>query len=265
MKIKMKMLFVPMVMVIMSVPSVTTFTTFTTAAPWTTWTTGFSVCLRYLTDYLGANPALKLYLTGFDPVTLGASSDFSYSLANDYSYSSLSFRPSIRFWHEVFAQDIWTRVCVTVDRVKKVAQVFSGSNMSIRKILPPQFVCPQCSRADGPVIDVPGFDGQLTDVQMWDYPLDHGGIILYMRSNAYRPSRGSVLTWEDISYSVSGNALLEDVYEAQEPQPISKRGRRRKVRGGRKNRERRASVKHTQADKEQAASSVPHLIVRSTQ
>lgn len=201
-------------------------------------TTGFSVCLRYLTDYL-TNPALlKLYLTGFYPMTLGASSGFSYSLANDYSYSSLSFRPSIRFWHEVFAQDIWTRVCVTVDRVKKVAQVFSGSNMSIRKILPSQFVCPQCSRADGPVIDVPGFDGQLTDVQMWDYPLDHGGIILYMRSNAYRPSRGSVLTWEDISYSVSGNTLLEDVYEAQEPQPISKRGRRRKVRGGRKNRER---------------------------
>ncbi|CAB1422049.1 unnamed protein product [Pleuronectes platessa] len=174
----------------------------TTTTPRTTpfSTTGLSVCLRYLTDYstTGNPPLLKLFPSGSD---------------------------------SVLSPDIWTRVCVTVDGVKKVGQVFSGSNMSIRKILPYQL--PQ---GNDPVIYVPGFDGQLTDVQMWDYPLSYREIIQYMRPSTYRTSRGSVLTWSDISYSLGGNALLEDTYQTLEQQPISKRGRGRGLRGEKKSR-----------------------------
>ncbi|CAB1422050.1 unnamed protein product [Pleuronectes platessa] len=310
MKMKMKLLFVPFVMVMMSVPGVTTFirttsTTWTTGAPHSAVnlngkmftlsskgggitfypssytpntrrtitthnatttihktttttpktttttpktttpkttttprttpfsTTGLSVCLRYLTDYYTTRnpPLLKLFPSSSDPVTLGTSSGVLYSLSSWLYYKPQTFQPSIQFWPGGFSPDIWTRVCVTVDSAKNVGQVFSGSNMSIRKILPYQL--PQ---GNDPVIYVPGFDGQLTDVQMWDYPLSYREIIQYMRPSTYRPSRGSVLTWSDISYSLGGNALLEDTYQMLEQQPISKRGRGRGLRGEKKSR-----------------------------
>ncbi|XP_053302569.1 uncharacterized protein LOC128461594 isoform X2 [Pleuronectes platessa] len=292
MKMKMKLLFVSIVIVVMSVPGVTTFiqiptttsTTWTTArsvvnldgkmftlsskgggitfypssytpnsprtkttttttprttTQWTTTprttplsTTGLSVCLRYLTDYMETRnpPLLKLFLSGSDFVTLGTSYNSLYTLSWGYYYTQ-TFRPNIQFWPGGFSPDIWTRVCVTVDSAKNVGQVFSGHNMSIRKILPYQL--PQ---GNDPVIYVPGFDGQLTDVQMWDYPLSYREIIQYMRPSTYRPSRGSVLTWSDISYSLGGNALLEDTYQMKEQQPISKRGRGRGLRGEKKSR-----------------------------
>ncbi|XP_053302525.1 uncharacterized protein LOC128461568 [Pleuronectes platessa] len=207
----------------------------TTTTPRTTpfSTTGLSVCLRYLTDYstTGNPPLLKLFPSGSNPVTLGlASYNSLYSLNWGY-YNTQTFRTNVQFWPGGFPQDIWTRVCVTVDGVKNVGQVFSGSNMSIRKIL-----LYQLPQGNDPVIYVPGFDGQLTDVQMWDYPLSYREIIQYMRPSTYRPSRGSVLTWSDISYSLGGNALLEDTYQMLEQQPISKRGRGRGLRGEKKSR-----------------------------
>ncbi|XP_053302549.1 uncharacterized protein LOC128461583 [Pleuronectes platessa] len=206
----------------------------TTTTPRTTpfSTTGLSVCLRYLTDYMETRnpPLLKLFPSGSDFVTLGTSYNSLYSLNWGY-YNTQTFRPNIQFWPGGFSQDIWTRVCVTVDNAKNVGQVFSGSNMSIRKIL-----LYQLPQGNDPVIYVPGFDGQLTDVQMWDYPLSYREIIQYMRPSTYRPSRGSVLTWSDISYSLGGNALLEDTYQMQEQQPISKRGRGRGLRGEKKSR-----------------------------
>ncbi|XP_034440341.1 uncharacterized protein LOC117760966 [Hippoglossus hippoglossus] len=212
-------------------PKTTTTTPKTTTTPWTTtpWTTplsttGFSVCLRYLNDFSTTRnpPLLKLFPSSSHPVTLGASTSLYYSLTCEEIYYSQTFQPCIQLWPGVLAPDIWTRVCLTVDSVKKVAQVFSGSNMSVRKMLPSQF--PQGKE---PVIYVPGFDGQLTDVQMWDYPVNYREILQYMRPSAYRTSRGSVLTWSNINYSLSGNVLLEDTYEMQEQQPIRKRGRGR--------------------------------------
>lgn len=98
------------------------------------------MCVRYLTDYLQTQ-----YPTIF---TLSPRSDSSLTLKGDktgvfqlswdrFGSNSLWFSPSIRFWPNVGA-DIWNRVCVTVDTRVNEAQVFSGSNMSIRKMLPAQ-------------------------------------------------------------------------------------------------------------------------------
>ena len=98
---------------------------------------GFSVCLRYLTEG-STTTLLKLFPSSSSPVTLGTSDRVYYSLSCEAVYYTQVFLPFIKFWPEGFAQDIWTRVCVTVDGAKRVAQVFSGSNMSIRKMLPSQ-------------------------------------------------------------------------------------------------------------------------------
>ena len=36
-----------------------------------------------------------------------------------------------------------------------------------------------------PVIEFKGFDGQVTDVQMWDYPLSYREVFKYMTSGVY--------------------------------------------------------------------------------
>ncbi|XP_010755091.3 uncharacterized protein LOC104940234 [Larimichthys crocea] len=213
----------------------------TTYPPWTTypqWTTvlptrGVSVCLRYLTDYVQDSTSVIFTLSPTTtPLRLMSRSGVLYGLSfNSYSYPNLFLQPNIRLCPNI-GMDIWTRLCLTVDTAKNVAQVFSGSNMSVRKILPFSYVW-----SGQPLIDFSGFDGQVTDVQIWDYPLSYRQIYNYMVT-VYGPRRGSVLTWSSISYSPRGNVIMEDVYEQQAKQSIKsgRRGRGRQLKGKKKTR-----------------------------
>uniref|UniRef100_A0A667XCJ4 Uncharacterized protein n=1 Tax=Myripristis murdjan TaxID=586833 RepID=A0A667XCJ4_9TELE len=98
-----------------------------------------------------------------------------YVLANRLSFSS--FRP---LWSHI-TPDFWTRVCVTVDTRRGVAQVFKNGFISIRKRLPWEYVW-----TGAPVIDISGFDGQVTDVQVWDFPLPYTEIFSYMNNGDFR-------------------------------------------------------------------------------
>uniref|UniRef100_A0A4W6FVJ9 Pentraxin n=1 Tax=Lates calcarifer TaxID=8187 RepID=A0A4W6FVJ9_LATCA len=140
---------------------------------------GLSVCLRFLTDFVQSrNPRIfTLSPSSSNPLTLGVSG--SYWLSYDrYRYANIYLQPSIRFWSEV-APDIWTRVCITLDSSTNVVQLFSGSYMSIRKLLP-------YSWTGEPVITFSGFDGQVTDIQVWDYPLRYREVTDYMNPSAYK-------------------------------------------------------------------------------
>ncbi|XP_071401575.1 mucin-3A-like [Centroberyx affinis] len=192
----------------------------TTTTPYRTssWTTappsrGVSVCLRYVAEATDYQQIFTLSPDSSSRMTLSGSPIGGCDLSFSSGYYSLSFRSYRTFWSNV-RPDFWTRVCVTVDTMKGVAQVFSGGNISVRKKLPVQSVL-----TGEPVIDIPGFDGQLTDVQVWDYPLRYREIINYM-NGYYGSYRGSVLSWSRISYSLRGNSLLEDIFEWQENQPI---------------------------------------------
>ncbi|KAM8755831.1 uncharacterized protein AB9X84_009236 [Acanthopagrus schlegelii] len=212
----------------------------TTTRPHTTTTTapsvrGVSVCLRYLTDFgQTSNPRIFTLSPSGTPLQVNVNQFGYYTLKlqpyDPYGYNTLYMKPSIKLWSNI-GPDIWSRVCFTLDSMKNVAQVFSGSNISIRMVLPYQYVW-----SGEPVIEFPGFDGQLTDVQMWDYPLSYREVFKYMNNGVYGPYRGSVLTWSSINYTPRGNTLLEDVYEWQTKQQISGRRRGRRPKGGRKNR-----------------------------
>ncbi|XP_036955507.1 mucin-5AC-like [Acanthopagrus latus] len=205
----------------------------TTTRPHTTTTApsvrGVSVCLRYLTNTV--ENRLFTVSPSRMPLQVTVNQLGYYTLRfNSYGYNTLYMKPSIRFWSNI-GPDIWSRVCFTLDSMKNVAQAFSGSNISIRMLLPYQYVW-----SGEPVIEFPGFDGQLTDVQMWDYPLSYREVFKYMNNGVYGPHHGSVLTWSSINYTPSGNTLLEDVYEWEAKQQISGRRRGRRPKGGRKNR-----------------------------
>lgn len=189
------------------------------STPYYSWTTppstqGVSVCLRYITD----SPSATLTLSpSHSPLRLTLSDTAFQLYTNPYGYYQ-SFIPNIKFFPNLY-EEIWTRVCITMDSMKPVAQVFRGSNMSIKKMLRYKYVW-----SGEPVIDFSGFDGQVTDIQMWDYPLRYNEVYSYMSGGVYGSYQGSVLTWSYISYSSRGYTLLEDVYQWQGKQLINRWG-----------------------------------------
>ncbi|XP_029902356.1 uncharacterized protein LOC115355639 [Myripristis murdjan] len=205
----------------------TTTPSITSSSPSPAWTTaspsrGVSVCLRYfaeLSDYqrvfaLSPSSRSHLELSGGRSYVLAFGGSYSpqnwfQSQRNRLSFSS--FKP---LWSRI-TPDFWTRVCVTVDTRRGVAQVFKNGFISIRKRLPWEYVW-----TGAPVIDISGFDGQVTDVQVWDFPLPYTEIFSYMNNGDFSPYRGNVITWSQVSYSARNNALLEDRYDWQLKRPI---------------------------------------------
>ncbi|XP_062271694.1 uncharacterized protein LOC133977527 [Scomber scombrus] len=202
---------------------------------WTTapTTTGVSVCVRYLTDFEQAQyPTLfTLSPASRTALRLAVRPTGWYTLSWDrFSYYRLNLKSDNRFWSNI-GPELWTRVCLTVDTIKNVAQVFSGSTMSIRKMLPIKYVW-----SGEPVIEMAGFDGQVTDVQMWDYPLPYSEIFNYMSGGVYGQYHGSVLTWSNIGYNLRGNTLLEKRYEFQEDEKSSEKSREKSSKKEKKHR-----------------------------
>ncbi|XP_027134709.1 uncharacterized protein LOC113745815 [Larimichthys crocea] len=116
-----------------------------------------------------------------------------------YIYTNLLFKPHISCLSNV-RMDNWTRLCLTVDTVKNVAQVSSGSKISFSRILPNRYVW-----SGEPVKDLPGFDGQGTNVQIWDYSIGYIETYNYM-TGVY-------------GFSPRGNVPMEDVDKQQEVHP----------------------------------------------
>uniref|UniRef100_A0A1A8HZA0 Pentraxin (PTX) domain-containing protein n=1 Tax=Nothobranchius kuhntae TaxID=321403 RepID=A0A1A8HZA0_NOTKU len=196
-----------------------------TTHPYTPWTTapttrGVSVCLRYISDfdrfsYFTLSPSsssLRLYSDG-----QGFTLTFN-------GYNNINLYPRIRLWSDS-RQNMWTSICFTVDTVKKVAQMFRNSDMSPRKLLPSQYTW-----SGEPVIDFSDFEGQVTDVQVWDYPLRYKEVLYYTSAGFYGPYQGSVLNWSYISFSIRGDTLLEETFEQQMKLPAGGGKPRRRLR-----------------------------------
>lgn len=97
---------------------------------------GVSVCLRYMADNLQSGFPLFTLSPNRSPLSLEVNLN-SYGLTFSGYYNYVYLRPLIKFWPNI-GSDFWTSVCLTVDTRKGVVQMFSGSNMSIRKVLPSQ-------------------------------------------------------------------------------------------------------------------------------
>lgn len=94
------------------------------------------MCLRFITDYQDTvSPSLFTLSPQTSPLQLAASGAETYRLSSgSYAFRELYLKPNIRI-RSYIDPDIWTRLCLIVDTRRDVAQVFSGPNMSIRKIL----------------------------------------------------------------------------------------------------------------------------------
>uniref|UniRef100_A0A8C6WNU6 Uncharacterized protein n=1 Tax=Neogobius melanostomus TaxID=47308 RepID=A0A8C6WNU6_9GOBI len=187
---------------------------YSTTRPWWYTTTpqppttrGMSVCLRFVSD----SSSFTLFkLAPRSPLSLTWNNPW-YGLSW-YYYSQVSLSPRISLWSSVRTQP-WTSVCVVLDSLKNVVQVFQGGAMSIRKILSSRMVW-----SGEPVLEIPGFDGQVTDIEVWDYPLQYKEVFGYMQN--YGPS-GTVLTWSNIAYRPRGKILVEETYTQRSSRTIS--------------------------------------------
>ncbi|KAJ0050229.1 hypothetical protein NL108_014302 [Boleophthalmus pectinirostris] len=170
-------------------------------------TRGVTVCLRFLTDLNG----LDLFkLSPRSPLTVSWRNPSTYTLSWNY-YSSVTLRVMISLWSSVRTQP-WTSVCVVLDSFKNIVQVFQGGSMSIRKIPPSRLVW-----SGEPVVDVSGLDGQVTDLEVWDYPLGYAEVFSYMQNYG----SGTVLTWSNIAYSNRGRILIEESYALRQMKPLN--------------------------------------------
>lgn len=72
-----------------------------------------------------------------------------------------------------------------------------------------------------PVLEVYMFEGQVTDVEVWDRVLSPSWIISYMSRHSYWSyTPGNVLTWSKAIYSTNGEILLEENTYNSDHQPI---------------------------------------------
>lgn len=94
---------------------------------------GVSVCFRYVTDLSYVNQFFTLRSAGSysNSLVLNPRSPNTFTLS--FNQYSLYLAPNNKF--HASSNGVWTSVCLTLDNEKKVAQVFSGSMMSIRKIM----------------------------------------------------------------------------------------------------------------------------------
>lgn len=173
----------------------TRYPSWTTPPP----TAGVTVCLRFVKDYAGGSSIFQLdpgYQQSFTVRYRGP----EYLLSVDRI--NVLLNPNLEIWTNIYPE-IWTRVCLVVDSMKKVVQAFSGSYMSARKL-----VNSPITWSGRPVIDFSSFDGQVTDIQIWDYPISSNMIYSYMSRSGM--SFGNALTWSNIGYTIKGPMLMED-------------------------------------------------------
>lgn len=195
----------------------------TSPFPWTTETPvrGISVCVRYMADTSDFVNIFTLdkYSSNLQLTQTAAG---SYTVTNNYFWVSMTTK--FKLW-PITQWNMWTSVCLTVDNSNSVTQLFKDFSMSVRLLLPSRL-----RRLSKPLIEFPGFNGQITDLQVWDYPLSYKEVYTYMRRDGFRPYRGSLLTWSNINYSNKENSLLEDEYGvlAQQAGGGGKGGRPRK-------------------------------------
>lgn len=161
--------------------------------------TGVSVCLRVC---LSEDPSnVLLFKLMYDtPVFFYRMEDYKYSMIFNRSEVPLEAYTSTWFSLTDF---IWAKVCMVLDTQNNVVQFFRDTNMSIRKILPFKIVL-----SGVPQLRMSGFDGQVTDLQVWDHPLQYSEVSRYMKYGG----GGTLLTWCNIVFNSSGSVLVEDSY-----------------------------------------------------
>ncbi|KAK6305091.1 hypothetical protein J4Q44_G00238710 [Coregonus suidteri] len=130
-------------------------------------------------------------------------------------YSSSQDFCSYRLLSSISEPRPWTSLCVTWEKKMGVAQVWRGGTVSVRKRVFGQLT------NGPPVLNVYKFEGQVTDVEMWDIVLSPSWIMAFMsgwQSYGYTP--GNVLTWSKAIYSTNGEILLEENTYNSDHQPI---------------------------------------------
>lgn len=181
-----------------------------TSSPYTSTVTGVSVCLRYITDprqqtifTLSPNSRTNNQLK-FESSSSASQLVFQKSSIQN-TLNFLSYRA---FWDNESSTKLWTSVCVVVDTKRGVAQVFNGKNASVRKRIEYTWEGEQS-------LAIKDFEGQITDIQMWSYPLPNGEVRQYLTqystSVALGSASGSTVSWTRLRYE-SRSALLEEAY-----------------------------------------------------
>ncbi|XP_042167131.1 uncharacterized serine-rich protein C215.13-like [Oncorhynchus tshawytscha] len=207
-----------------------------TSYPYTTPSPSLSaltVCLRYMAEEGKDLTLFSLTQGNYWNLLLERNSGMDYLSIHS---SSQSFR-SYRLLWSIIEPRPWTSLCVTWEKNTGLAQVWRGRTVSIRKR-----VFGQVTNGP-PVLKVYKFEGQVTDVEVWDSVLSPSWIMSYMSGwqSYWSYTPGNVLTWSKAIYSTNGEVLLERNTYNSDHQPI--RGQRQHPRPMRRKKMRKCEWK----------------------
>ncbi|XP_041926131.1 serum amyloid P-component-like [Alosa sapidissima] len=189
---------------------------------------GFTVCFRMIAETMSQynRPVTILTMTMNNSVifTLRALS-FKYELLVSGGESKL-FSPVVPMF--VKSSFPWTSLCATWDSATGMTQMWKDGKMSVRKCMGRSQKC-----YGTPVVTLSGFEGQVTDIHVWDKALPFSSLRAYLKGQCYSP--GNLLSWRDISYTSRSYVVLEDAYPMQRgPAEEGQSGQQRRRRKQRK-------------------------------
>ncbi|XP_012687911.2 serum amyloid P-component-like isoform X1 [Clupea harengus] len=164
----------------------------------------FTVCLRIIAE---ATPGAAIFtLTTSNSATLTLRSMPSgYELTVGQASKNLQPVSAIPSFGKLWP---WTSLCVTWDSNTGMTQMWKDGKMSVRKGMW------RGQNFYGPAtMTLSGFEGQVTDIHMWDKVLPLSGLRSYNQGWGY--PFGNMLSWRDMGYTSQGYAILENAFESQ--------------------------------------------------
>ncbi|KAI4875965.1 hypothetical protein NFI96_022098 [Prochilodus magdalenae] len=161
---------------------------------------GLTVCMRVLCEKKDFEVQLRFRNTSDrvfyrGPLIFGVPSHCLDVNRDSVNFDVASMTPSFeQLWP-------WKNMCFTWESGTGMAQLWYDEKMSIRKgIARGQVLSGQAE------LTILGFEGQVSDLYVWDSPLSVRDLYLYLNLNSSFPS-GSILDWNLIEYSTNGYVL----------------------------------------------------------
>ncbi|XP_076145910.1 serum amyloid P-component-like [Alosa pseudoharengus] len=168
-------------------------------------TRAFTVCLRIISESVPGTALFTMTMSNSATLTVRSTADSGYELTVGQASKTLYPVAEVPSFGKLYP---WTSLCATWDSATGMTQMWKDGKMSVRKGMwrSQSFYGP-------PAMTLSGFEGQVTDIHVWDKALPLSSLRSYNQGWGY-PS-GNLLSWREASYTSQGYAVLEDAYSSQ--------------------------------------------------
>lgn len=164
-----------------------------------------TICLRIVTESVPGTAIFTFTIRNSPTLTLRSMTGSGYELTVGQASKTLHLVSEVPSFGKLWP---WTSLCVTWDSATGMAQMWKDGKMSVRiGMWRGQYFY------GTPAMTLSGYEGQVTDIHVWDKALPLSSLRSYNQGWGY-PS-GNMLNWQNMRYTLRGYAILENAYGSQ--------------------------------------------------